>query len=319
MNILITGITGLFGSQLAKEFSALGQIFGLVRPEQAIDSAPFQKQSITLREGELADFDSLYDALDGIDLVIHSAGLVSFSSDQKENLIEVNTEGTKNLVNAMLSKGVKKLIHVSSVAAIGRSAEYPTIDEEFKWVESPLNTGYAVSKYLGELEVWRAAQEGLDVLVVNPSILLGKANYGKSSSAIYSYVLEENPFYPKGDLNYIDLRDAAQITRQLVEKEQWGERFILNANSISYRDFFEQVANAFGKKAPSLPLKNWMIWMGSLWAWVGNKAGFSKSPLNRQTALLAQQKITFSNQKIQQLLNFKFTPLKETLDWAKNP
>lgn len=319
MNILITGITGLFGTQLAKEFTSLGKIFGLLRPEQSLDFTQFENQSITLREGELEDFDALCDSLEGIDLVIHSAGLVSFSSDQKENLLAVNTEGTKNLVNAMLSKGVKKLVHVSSVAAIGRSAEFSTIDEDFKWVESPLNTGYAVSKYLGELEVWRAAQEGLDVIVVNPSILLGKANYAKSSSAIYSYVLEENPFYPTGDLNYIDLRDAALITRQLVQKEQWGERFILNSNAISYQEFFQQVADVFGKKAPSLPLKDWMIWMGSLWAWFGTKIGISKSPLNRQTALLAQQKITFSNQKIQQLLGFKFTPLRETLEWAKNP
>ncbi len=317
MNILITGITGLFGSHLAREFSQLGQIHGLKREDSALGL--IGDLEIQWHIGELSNMESLLESLQGIDLVIHSAGMVSFSSKDKEKLYEVNTIGTANLVNAMLSAGVKKLVHVSSVAAIGRSPELIQIDEEFKWAESPLNTEYAVSKYWAELEAWRGEQEGLDLIVVNPSILLGKASYGKSSTAIYSYVLEGNKFFPKGDLNYIDVRDASKITRILVEKEGWGERYILNKDSISYQKFFTEIAIVFGTNAPKIALPNWLITVASISTFFLRAFGLTNSPLSKQTALISQQKIRFDNSKIQDLLDYVYFPLRESLEWAKNP
>lgn len=315
MNILITGITGLFGSQLAREFSQLGKIHGLKR--EGSDLGLVGDVGVTWHTGELSDMESLLESLPGIDLVIHSAGLVSFSPKDKEKLYKVNTTGTANLVNAMLATGVRRLVFVSSVAAIGRSVEFSLIDEAFKWTESSLNTEYAVSKYWAELEAWRGEQESLELIVVNPSILLGKANYGKSSSAIYSHVLGGNKFYPKGDLNYIDVRDAAKITRMLVEKEAWGERFILNKDSISYHEFFTEIAIVFGKKAPKFPLPDWLITLASISASMLRTLGLSNSPLNKQTAMIAQQKLRFDNSKVQSLLGYSYFPIKETLEWAK--
>lgn len=315
MNILITGITGLFGSQLAREFSQLGKIHGLRREGSNLEL--LGDVEVQWHVGDLSNMESLLESLTDINLVIHSAGLVSFSSKDKEKLYEINAIGTANLVNAMLTRGVKNLVFVSSVAAIGRSPELNLIDEEFKWTESPLNTEYAVSKYWAELEAWRGEQEGLELIVVNPSILLGKANYGKSSSAIYSYVFEGNKFFPKGDLNYIDVRDAAKITRMLVEKQAWGERFILNRDSISYQEFFEEVATVFGKKAPKFPLPNWLITLASVFTSIFRTLGLSNSPLNRRTAMIAQQRIRFDNSKIQNLLDYSYYPIRETLAWAK--
>lgn len=315
MNILITGITGLFGSFLAREFSYLGKIHALKREDSDVELV--SDMAIQWHIGELSNVEALLEALQGIDLVIHAAGMVSFSPKDKEKLYEVNTLGTANLVNAMLASGVKKLVHVSSVAAIGRSSELRIIDEEFKWIESPTNTEYAVSKYWAELEAWRGEQEGLELIVVNPSVLLGKASYKKSSTAIYSYVLEGNKFFPKGDLNYIDVRDAAQITRLLVEKKAWGERFILNNESISYREFFSEIARVFGKKAPQFPLPTWLISVASITASILRTLGISKNPLNKQTAMISQQKTHFDNSKIQNLLAYTYIPLRESLEWAK--
>lgn len=317
MNILITGITGLFGSHLAREFAQMGKVHGLRQDSSSMGLVG--DLEIEWYQGELSDVDSLLEALKGMDLVIHAAGLVSFNSSDQEKLYEVNSTGTANLVNAMLNSGVNKLVHVSSVAAIGRSAELSVIDEEFKWIESPLNTPYAISKYWGELEAWRGEQEGLDLIVLNPSILLGKASYGKSSSSIYSYVLEENRFFPKGDLNYIDVRDAAKIARLLVENQAWGERFILSKETISYREFFEEVASVFGKKAPSIPLRNWLISIASPLTAMLRALGLSNSPLNKQTALLSQQKIRFDNSKLQRRLDYRYYSLRESLEWAKIP
>ena len=317
MNILVTGITGLFGSQLAREFGQLGKIHGLKRENS--DLKLVDDLEILWHEGELSNMESLLESLREIDLVIHAAGLVSFSSKDKEKLYEVNTTGTANLVNAMLAIGTKKLVHVSSVAAIGRSQEHLVINEEFKWIESPLNTEYAVSKYWAELEAWRGEQEGLELIVVNPSVLLGKASYGKSSTAIYSFVLEGNIFFPKGNVNYLDVRDAAKITRMLVEKGAWGERFILNKESIPYQTFFKEIASVFNKKAPSIPLPNWLITIGTLATSFLRMVGLTKSLLNRQTAMLAQQKTNFDNSKIQNLLAYEYHLLHESLEWAKKP
>lgn len=319
MNILITGITGLFGSQLAKEFSQLGKIHGLKKEHSKLDLLKDANFEIQWHKGELSDVESLLEALQGIDLVVHSAGLVSFSSRDKEKLHQTNTVGTANLVNAMLSAGVTKLVHVSSVAAIGRSPELSVINEEFKWVESPLNTDYALSKYWAELEAWRGEQEGIDLIVVNPSVLLGKATYGKSSTAIYSYVLEGNKYFPKGDLNFIDVRDAAVITRILVENQAWGERYILNSGSLSYREFFTEIAAVFGKKPPKIPVSNWQISLGSMIFSLLRTLGLSKSPLSKKTGMLSQQAIRFDNSKVQGLLNYRYTSLKESLEWAKIP
>ena len=285
MKILITGITGLFGSYLAKEFAALGEIHGFRRVGSSLKLLEKVDFPIKWHEGDLSDIESLEMAMEGIDLVVHAAGKVSFDSYDEQILHTVNVGGTTNLVNAMLNTGVKKLLHVSSVSAIGRSPELIKLNENFKWVESPLNTDYGISKYLAELEVWRGEQEGLDLIVVNPSILLGKVNDDRSSTDIYHYVLEGNSYYPAGALNYIDVRDASRQVRELVEKGVWGERFILNKECITYKEFFEKMAVAFGKKAPSKSVSPLMINLAVFFNTLFRKIGLSKSPLNKKTAM----------------------------------
>ncbi len=319
MNILITGITGLFGSQLAREFSQIGIIHGLRRDTSNLDLVKDFDFEIHWHYGDLSNMDSLLETLEGIDLVIHSAGCVSFSSKDEDKLYEVNSIGTANVVNAMLHAGVRRLVHVSSVAAIGRSTDLAILDEDFKWTESPLNTPYALSKYWAELEAWRGEQEGLDLIVVNPSVLLGKANAGRSSTLIYTYVLEENRFFPKGDVNFIDVRDAAKITRSLVEAQAWGSRFILNAASIPYQVFFAEVAQVFGKKAPSRPIQDWMISIASLGLGLMRLLGLGKNQVTKQVLRVSQQKIRFDNAKVQKMLDHRYFTLRESLEWAKNP
>lgn len=318
MNILITGITGLFGSELAKVFSPMGNLHGLARASSSKALLDQAELNIQWHEGDVLDFNSLLDALPGIDLVIHAAGKVSFLSKDENQLFAVNHQGTANVVNAMLAIGTQKLVYVSSVAALGQVPMQEVYDEKTTWVDAPNQSAYALSKYWAELEVWRGEQEGLAVLVVNPSILLGKAAYGKSSAAIYGYVQQGNPFFPKGNINYLDVRDAAAITCALVEKNAWGERFILSKESRSYQDFFQQVAQAFGVAAPTKGLPNWVISIGfpilRLLSWLG----LGKSPVQQQVARNAQRRISYRNTKVQTLLGFNYRDLKETLDWAKS-
>lgn len=316
MKILLTGITGLLGSYLAKELSALGELHGLKRKGSTYELLGGLAENVIWHEGDINDYQSLEEIFEGMDLVVHSAGLVSYDPKDKEKLIKVNVEGTANVVNVMLQKGLKKLVYISSVAALGRIPGLSFIDEDTKWTASPLNSPYGISKYLGELEAWRGAQEGLDVMVFNPSVLLGRANDQRSSTAIYDYVLAENRFYPQGNINYIDVRDAAKMVVQLCQHAAWNERYILNKESVSYKAFFEQTATAFNKRPPHVPVSGWMLEAALLWMRANRVFRNSKPLLNSQTARLSQQSITFANRKATQAINFEYAPLKNTLDWA---
>ncbi len=211
---------------------------------------------------------------------------------------------------------MKRLLFVSSVSALGRNPGITLMDENHKWITSPLNTSYGISKYHAELEVWRGAQEGLDVMIFNPSVLLGKISDKRSSTEIYNYVLHENKYYPLGDINYLDVRDAAKMLVQIYQLDLWNERFILSKESISYQSFFEKMALTFQKKPPQTPVHPRLIEFALLWVKLRSIFSSKKIPLNRQTARLSQHKITFDNRKATSLTGFKYTSLESTLAWA---
>ncbi|WP_373521628.1 SDR family NAD(P)-dependent oxidoreductase [Aquiflexum sp.] len=317
MKILITGATGLFGSYLVKRFAHEGSIFALKRKNSSEKLLGDDASTINWIEGDILDPISLETALESIDMVIHVAGLVSFDSNDEDKLMEVNVTGTSNIVNAMLEKGVKKLIHVSSISALGRTVDTVTYDENSKWTASKYNTPYAISKYRAELEVWRGVQEGIQALVIMPSVILGKITDERSSTQIYHYVLEENKYYPQGTVNFIDIRDAVEITFQLYQKEQWGERFILNHKTILYKEFFEKMAIAFEKKPPFQKLKSFQLRLALIAVGIGRILKLTKSPLNKQTAMISQLEIYLENGKVNSILDFKYTPLEQTFQWAK--
>jgi dihydroflavonol-4-reductase len=317
MKILITGATGLFGSYLVKRFAQEGSIFAIKRKNSSNNLLGDDASIVNWLEGDILDPISLENAMEGIDMVIHSAGLVSFDPKEEDKLMEVNVTGTSNIVNAMLAKGVNKLIHVSSVSALGRTVETTTYDENSKWTSSKYNTPYAISKYRAELEVWRGVQEGIQALVIMPSVILGKITDERSSTQIYHYVLEENKYYPQGTVNFIDIRDAVEITFQLFKKNQWDERFILNHRTIPYKDFFEKMAKAFGKKAPSKKLKYYQLRMALIAVGIARNLKLTKSPLNKQTAMISQLEIYLENEKVNSILDFSYRPLEETFQWAK--
>jgi len=317
MKILITGITGLFGSQLARSFSKVGHIHGLKRKTSSSDLLKDIDFEIQWHDGDILDPESIATALKGIDLVIHAAGFVSFDPNEKDDLYSINVNGTANLVNTMLAEGVHNLIHVSSVAAIGRSSEVLRINEKHKWTDSSLNTDYAISKYWGELEAWRGEQEGLNLIVVNPSVLLAKSDGGRSSTFIYNYLKDGRTFYPKGDLNYIDIRDAADMVLKIFEKGQWGERFILNRESLAYSEFFEVMGEVFELTPPKREISDWLLKWVIFFQNLLYRLKLTKAALNRQTAMIAQQKIFFDNKKVVKLLNYEFRSLRETFEWAK--
>lgn len=310
--IVITGATGLLGSHLIERFSAAGiPIAGLCRPGKESLLPP----GVTTRTGDVLDQPSLREAFEGAEAVIHSAAFVSFNPRRKSQIYEVNAEGTRNVVNTCLQLGIPRLIHISSVAALGRKRN-EIITETSAWTEA--DSAYGHSKYLAELEVFRGMEEGLEVSLVNPSVILSASRPGQSSSALLDYVWQQKNFYVDGVLNYVDARDVAEVVFQLYEKPAPGEKFILSAGSISLHEFFRQTAVLMGKRAPGIKVSPWFIRLAGLLEEVKALILGKEPQVTRESARLVTNRHSYDNTKVQKTLNFKFRELQETLEWCCN-
>jgi nucleoside-diphosphate-sugar epimerase len=319
MKYLITGANGLVGGHLARHILAMG---GTVRATKRVNSNLDFVSDISSQiewvETDILDVLGLEKAMKGIDFVIHAAAVVSFSPKKKNFMQKVNVEGTANIVNACLENGVKKLAHISSVGAIGRPMKKTDLDETQKWENSELNSYYSNTKYQAEQEVFRGIAEGLDAVIVNPSIVLGQGDLEQSSSQLFKYAWESKKYYPKGTLNYVDVRDVAQATFQLLHSEISAERFILNGGSIPYPNFFETVAEKLAKPVESKLVEPWM---GAIaWRWEKAKSIFTgKEPLlTRETVASSASNITFNGNKITQTIDFKYRNIENTIGWVTN-
>ncbi|AWV99974.1 NAD-dependent epimerase/dehydratase family protein [Arcticibacterium luteifluviistationis] len=316
MRVLITGATGLLGGELCRQLSKNENydIKCLVR-KKSTTLSPSIEQII----GDILDVPSLNKALADVDFVIHAAAMVSFHKKDKEDLFLTNVQGTANLTNACDTHKIQKFIHVSSVAALGKpenllnQEKETTITENNKWQDSPLNSSYAKSKYLAELEVWRAQAEGLNTAIVNPSVILGEGEWQKSSTQLFNYVNNGHKFYTNGSINYVDVQDVAHAIITLLENEITGERFILNAGKVSYKDFFNLIAKNFNKPAPSILLKDKLI--AILWRAEAIRSFLTgaKPLITKETSNSAKNNFLFDNTKVKSQLNIKFQSIENSI------
>ncbi len=204
-------------------------------------------------EGHLLDIFSLEKALEDIKTVYHCAALVSYNPKDEKKLFQMNEGGTKNLVNVCITSGVKNLCHISSVAALGVEKEGPTT-EESHWRRDENRSVYGLTKFLAERELWRAGAEGLNVTVVNPSIILGPSKPDQSSGMLVSMLRKGSKYYPSGGVGLVDVRDVSQACITAVEQEKFGERYLLNSENLSFQDLLSKAALSFGNEKPKTKL-----------------------------------------------------------------
>ena len=237
--IFLTGCNGLIGSFIARKLLAENyKIKALRRPASDMSLISDIYDKIEWVEGDLSDTQLIDKYLEGIDTIIHCAAMISFSSSHKNEMFKSNVEGTANMVNSALKNNIKRFCYISSVAALGRKKGTEVIDETSVWEESSNNTFYALTKYLAELEVWRGIEEGLNAFILSPSIVVGPGNWKTGSSRLFKYIYDQKLFYPKGEMNFIDVRDVSDIACSLLCSDIKGERFILNAGKMPYKDVF---------------------------------------------------------------------------------
>lgn len=316
MRILLTGSTGLLGTHiLYRLLRSPHKVRCLIRKEPPAGLPASASGSLEWQRGDLLDVYSLQDALQGVDAVIHAAGMVSFDPRKREDLYQVNVEGTANLVNMSLTAGVSRMVHVSSVAALGRSRDGQQQDETAEWLDGRHNSQYALSKHLGEQEVFRGMAEGLSAVIVNPTIILGPAaDYTRGSVAIVRKIHQGFSWYTRGVNGWVDARDVAQAVLLLLESSLSGERFIVNADNQAYRFLFESIARELGVRPPArlaTALQGSLLWrMEALKAFFGGG-----DPLvTRETARTAQMRVSYSSAKLLQAFpGFSFRKLEDTI------
>lgn len=329
--IFVTGGTGLIGSHLLVKLSQKHDaITAIYRNQSKIetvkqcfdyylkDQAEKYFQKITWKECDILDVPLLDDCMQGHTEVYHCAGFVSFDRRDFNDLIQINRYGTKNMVNVALSLGVEKFCYVSSTIAVGNKdiPESVEITEDEKWVKTDDTPGYSISKYSAENEVWRGMEEGLNIVIVNPSVVIGAGNWKESSLAIFDSVEKGMPFYPPGANAYVDARDVVNIMTSLMEKNIFNERYICVGENAKFKTFLDLIAKGLGKKPPSIALKPFMMQLGYYLSSIGKVLVFSRSKITKSLTKSSFGVAKFSNQKIVDTLGYKFYSLEESVDNA---
>lgn len=311
--ILVTGATGFLGAELILQLGRQGlKLRALKRQHSKIPEILRNLNHIEWFTADINDPATLEEAFDGITQVYHCAALISFHPADKETLLKVNIEGTANIVNLCDAYDVR-LLHVSSVAALGDAKKGKQITEDDLWEYNRHAHTYAISKYGGEMEVWRGIAEGVEAIIVNPSIIIGASAGTEGSGAIFKLIQNGLSYYTKGVTGFVDVVDVARSMISLMNSGIQSERFTISAENYSYKQLFSEIASGFGRKAPATEAKKWMLSL----AWRAAKAyGWltGRSPgLTRETASSSLNQNYYSNDKIKNTIGIQFKPLRQSI------
>ena len=323
--ILVTGGTGLVGShllyQLSLENDTLRAIYRKNSNLKAVKnvfsyfSEDFEHlfQKIEWVEADITDVVALEKAFKNTTEVYHAAALVSFDPKDYNKLRKINIEGTANIVNLSIENNIKKLCFVSSIAAVGRSINSQFINESNEWDIEKSNYGYAISKYGAEIEIWRASQEGIPVVIVNPGVILGAGFWNTGSGNLFSKIYKGFKFYSEGITGYVSVNDVVNAMILLMKSKVENERFILVSENISYREIFNAIALKFKKKKPTIKVTKLMSEIG--WRLETIKSFLINKPplLTKHSSKSIHQKRYFSSEKIEKTLDFKFEPISKSI------
>lgn len=317
-NIFVTGATGFVGSYMCRYLVHNGytNVFGL-RRKNSLDSLVLDfKENIHWLDGNILDIPFLEKIFleNKFDVVIHCAAMVSFYHKDRKLLYEVNVEGTENIVNVCLAHKISKLIHVSSIATLGKSKEFSTLDENSKWVISNLNSYYSVTKYQAEQEVWRGIAEGLTACIVNPSIILGAQFWSHGTGKLFEQIESGLKLYTPGGSGYVDVRDVVKFILLLLESKIENERFILNAENKTFKSLFESIAEALHKSKPKIAANSFLRGVAWRVEWLRSVLSNHKPLITRETARSAATTFYFDNSKsLKTFSNFNYNSIEETI------
>jgi len=326
--ILVTGGTGLLGSHLLIELmQSNDNVRVLYRSDSRIKIVQHLFQfyfgenwedlfnKIEWIHGDILDLTSLNNAIQGCKQVYHCAALVSFHPRDFDKLIKINREGTANVVNLCLSNSVDKLCYVSSTAAVG-GEDGKTINENHSWKNSPTTSGYSISKYSAENEVWRGIEEGLNAVIVNPCVILGPGNWNDSSLTLFKTMEKGVRFYPPGANAIVDARDVARIMVQLMHSEKHSQRYLCIGSNQTFKELMDVIAKELKVKKPTVLAKRWMVNSARRVLEFFSIFTQKRSSVTSETVNSLFSNYAYDAGKIKKELNYSFYTLEETIQNA---
>ncbi|ASE62208.1 NAD-dependent epimerase/dehydratase family protein [Chryseobacterium indologenes] len=326
--VFVTGATGILGRIIVLELLKRGkEVRASKRPGSNLNEVRHSYRFYTDNPDDFFnkiewvdvnfnDPDSLQAALKGIEEVYHCAAKVSFHPKDEKEMYQTNIKGTERLLFACEGSDVKKFLHVSSVAVLDNYNEKGELDEDSDFNPKLEHSAYAISKHLSEMEVWRASAEGLNVVIINPGMIIGSGNWNQSSGELFS-TFEDNSFTFAGGSAYVDVRDVAKTAIELMENNIFGERFIIVAENNRYAEIAKQIRSKLGLqdgKILSQSLLNLGRFANILFGWLIPKLRMvTKSNIEAISSFN-----TISNHKVKEKLNYRFIPVKESIDFHLN-
>ena len=314
--ILVTGATGLLGSQIVRDLVTLNRD---VRAIKRSTSNMFYVQDVVDQiewiDADIEDMASLEEAFVGVDEVIHAAGFVSYHKKDKLKMLNVNYLGTRNIVHLCLEQKVRKLIHISSIAALGSDhmagQDNHTVDEQFQNKSEEFTSNYGQSKYLGELEVWKAMAEGLSAVILNPSVILGYHNWNQGSSQLFKRVYDGWRYYTMGTTGYVSVNDVSTICIRMMDATIDGERFLVTAENLPIKTIFEYIAKGFSVQAPNKKIDPKYSGMIKFIENIGALLTGKPRLITPETLRMANEQRRYANQKVIACLQYQFEPIDE--------
>lgn len=309
----VTGATGLVGSNLCRYLISQRQtVYALHRKSSRFDLLNDIYAQINWIEGDLQDTSSLSDICLKSDFVYHVAAKVSYQNNEHNLMYACNVHGTQNVVNAALAGRVKKLLYVSSIAALGKKERTKKILDEQNEPES-WNSKYGHSKYLGELEVWRGQAEGLSTVIINPSVIIGGGYWNENSGKLFTQIHKGFPYYSKGATGFVDVRDVVNIMYQLMHSSIEEERFLVSAENQSYQNLFERMAQELNVKPPNKSPGKHLLKLVLFADWCRSKLTNQPRFLTRELIQIANATSKYDNKKLIGLLNYRYIPFNQTI------
>lgn len=323
--ILVTGGTGLLGSHLLFKLAQSNEsVRAIFRNKNKLSDVKkvfsyytkdaedvFKK--IHWVEGNLLDLYSLNEAFVDVKKVYHSAAIVSFDGKNKDQLINENVQSTENVVNLCLQHDVEKLCHVSSIASLGGSLNGEFIDENSKWSSAKSHSAYSVSKFKSEMAVWRGIEEGLNAVIVNPSVILGPGFWNSGSGSLFVKAAKGMRFFTSGSTGFVDVRDVVDTIIQLMESENNAERFVINSENLDYADLFNMIADEMKIKRASHEATKKMLKLALYLDWLASKLGIKKREITEDVIRSSITKSTYSNKKIVEAIHPTWIPIKTSV------
>jgi dihydroflavonol-4-reductase len=327
--VFVTGGTGMVGAHLLYDLVSKGEKVralkrsgsSILRTEKifACYSSDYQSlmQNIEWVEGDILEKERLQELLLGVDQIYHAAAIVSFDPRDRDTMIHNNCEGTANLVDLALSMQIPRFCHVSSIAAIGSPPEGMEANEDHPWRNTRDHSAYSESKYLSEMEVWRAILQGLDAVIVNPSVILGPGDWKSGSSQLFDMVWKGLKFYTKGGTGFVDVRDVVTAMQRLMNNDVWesvkNKRYILNAENISFREIFDKISDCFHVKSPKFFASDILLELAWRLSALKSYITGTRPSITRETAGSANKLSYYDGSKICRTIGFEYNPVEVSI------